>query len=978
MFWHEQGGENRRILLDLKSVLEEVQGEVKREEEKRSELQLHYRRDRCAWDLERAELKCQIAQLEARGSASGLVVVGGVGAEVVQGGGVGPSETLRRDREEQRQLLADTHTAAMDLRCRLDLNERGWLKERSELLERFASERREWESQLRDMQTKIDELYKEVRSRRERGGNVQDVGQRFSLHSSSTGSSLLSEPSVSDPPSSSCQSDTPQRTNHSNSNSSNSHGLAGRYGSSMTNSTANCVVRSSQVQRLDELGGVTQAEEQESVETQEVDTAELEAILKGVMGQGPERDIMDKVNVRVQAPFSRSHSKDSSYSNGKKRNTTALNTALKEIARVSEELCSYQDEIRRKAKDKRGNTEFPYLLEDGQKGGHKDSTILERDEITFDLNQLYADLRVLEEQNWITWSANTKDSWSSSSKKQKTNTTHPGQEKVAPPIPPRLTSWYLSNPTPPEPEVQTQESLALRKCHSPCVVVDRKSNSPSIVRKFEAMLQENEGKVLTEVGVASCSVPTNSNCNTGCCHNRWSCDGSRFGSSKSSTYVPVQKSLSEMNILTVGRENRLDHRLSDSPKSSESQKLVMGENSPYFLDLPSPNLPIVCINTQGSRRNITLEQKTAEFNRTLFQAEMGLGINEEDFIPAGVSVGCEPVCPTVGYEVTPRGAIVDLQPQRTEFKHQRGKPDILCVQSPGHALSSPPSHYPEVKLRIPSLDSRHQEGEVMEFTFDSLTSNVVSHDSNAVMSNIPSRITRHRETEPVNLKAYCVSASPKQSKAQLGERPHQANAGSTAQPLPETLPTQAGHKAQADTPRPGRRILNDHPWKPLTLASYPRPADSRSNYGAVEKILKSYESAAWAQQYQQRQPSLIQGPQPGFSQGESDRIELMDIREMDHLSLKPAPRKTQTQTTTRRETLSVQESQETSSSESVQKTFSRPARPANRRLPSRWASHSPSPSSSPSPSTTPVTQSTVSAQKHTFSYSAYHTETDLT
>ncbi|XP_062320685.1 uncharacterized protein KIAA0408-like isoform X1 [Osmerus eperlanus] len=874
----------------------------------------------------------------------------------------------------------------MDLRCRLDLNERGWLKERSELLERFDSERREWESQLRDMQTKIEELYKEVRSRRERGGNVQDVGQSFSLHSRCTGSSLLSEPSVSNPPSSSCQSETPQRTNHSSSNSSNSHGSAGLYGNSMTNSIANCVVRSSQVERLDELGGVLQAEEEESVGIQEVDTAELEAILKGVMGQGPERDIMDKDNVRVQAPFSRSHSKDSSYSSGKKRNTTALNAALKEIARVSEELCSYQDEITRKAKDKRVNTEFPYLLEDGQKGGDKDSTRLERDEMTFDLNQLYADLRVLEEQNWITWSANTKDSWSSSSKKQKTNTTHPEQEKVAPPIPPRLTSWYLSNPTPPEPEVQTQESLALRKCHSPCVVVDRKSNSPSIVRKFEAMLQENEGKVLTEVGVASCSVPTNSNCNTGCCHNRWSCDGSRFGSSKSSTYVPVQKSLSEMNILTVGRDNRLDRRLSDSPMSSEAQRLVMGENSPYFLDLPSPNLPIVCSNTQGSRRNITLEQKTAEFNRTLFQAEMGLGIDVEDLTPAGVSVGCEPVCPTVGDEVTPWGAIVDLQPQGTEVKHQRGKPDILSVQSPGHALSSTPSHYPEVKLRRPSLDSRRQEGEVTEVTFDSSTSNVVSHDSNVVKSNIPSRITRHRETEPVNLKAYCVSASPKQNKAQHGERPHQANAGSTAQPPPDTLPTQAGHRAQADTSRPGRRILNDHPWKPLTLAAYPRPPDSRSNYGAVEKILKSYESAAWAQQYQQRQPSLIQGPQPGFSQGEGDRIELMDILEMDHLSLNPAPRKTQTrshihtpltQTTTHRETLSVQESQETSSSESVQKTFSRPARPANRRLPSRWASHSPSPSSSPSPSTTPVTQSTFSAQKHTFSYSAYHTETAI-
>lgn len=58
-----QGGENRRILLDLKTVLEEVQLEVKREEEKRSELQLQYTRDRCAWDLEKAELKCRIAQV---------------------------------------------------------------------------------------------------------------------------------------------------------------------------------------------------------------------------------------------------------------------------------------------------------------------------------------------------------------------------------------------------------------------------------------------------------------------------------------------------------------------------------------------------------------------------------------------------------------------------------------------------------------------------------------------------------------------------------------------------------------------------------------------------------------------------------------------------------------------------------------------------------------------------------------------------
>lgn len=58
-----QGGENRRILLDLKTVLEEVQLEVKREEEKRSELQLQYTRDKWSWELEKAELKCRIVQV---------------------------------------------------------------------------------------------------------------------------------------------------------------------------------------------------------------------------------------------------------------------------------------------------------------------------------------------------------------------------------------------------------------------------------------------------------------------------------------------------------------------------------------------------------------------------------------------------------------------------------------------------------------------------------------------------------------------------------------------------------------------------------------------------------------------------------------------------------------------------------------------------------------------------------------------------
>lgn len=79
--------------------------------------------------------------------------------------------------------------------------------------------------------------------------------------------------------------------------------------------------------------------------------------------------------------------------------------------------------------------------------------------------------------------------------------------------------------------------------------------------------------------------------------------------------------------------------------------------------------------------------------------------------------------------------------------------------------------------------------------------------------------------------------------------------------------------------------------------------------------------------------------------------------------------------------VSPQEDEEPSVlSSSTRKTFSRPACPANRRLPSRWANRSPTSSSSntSSPSTTPVVPPSFPLQKHTssFSYShGFHIET---
>ncbi|PKU32628.1 hypothetical protein llap_17069 [Limosa lapponica baueri] len=62
----------------------------------------------------------------------------------------------------------------MDLRKQLENTERNWNEEKMELLERFDNERKEWECQWKVMQKKIEELYQEVKLRRESNMNVHD------------------------------------------------------------------------------------------------------------------------------------------------------------------------------------------------------------------------------------------------------------------------------------------------------------------------------------------------------------------------------------------------------------------------------------------------------------------------------------------------------------------------------------------------------------------------------------------------------------------------------------------------------------------------------------------------------------------------------------------------------------------------------------------------------------------------------------
>lgn len=68
------------------------------------------------------------------------------------------ADVLQQEREEQRRLLADSHSTALELRWKLQHGEKRWTRERNELLERFEKERQEWDRNLREMHRKMEKV----------------------------------------------------------------------------------------------------------------------------------------------------------------------------------------------------------------------------------------------------------------------------------------------------------------------------------------------------------------------------------------------------------------------------------------------------------------------------------------------------------------------------------------------------------------------------------------------------------------------------------------------------------------------------------------------------------------------------------------------------------------------------------------------------------------------------------------------------
>ncbi|XP_074867691.1 microtubule cross-linking factor 2 [Carettochelys insculpta] len=134
--------EHVKTLADTEEVLKELCMELREERQGANELQQQLAKAKAAWEVERTELKCHIAQLESKA---------GKGA---------PERALKREREEHQHLLAESYSAVMDLTKQLQISEKNWGQEKLELLRHFQEEQQAMEQQVKELQNKLNQLQK--------------------------------------------------------------------------------------------------------------------------------------------------------------------------------------------------------------------------------------------------------------------------------------------------------------------------------------------------------------------------------------------------------------------------------------------------------------------------------------------------------------------------------------------------------------------------------------------------------------------------------------------------------------------------------------------------------------------------------------------------------------------------------------------------------------------------------------------------
>nr|XP_056712449.1 uncharacterized protein KIAA0408 homolog [Euleptes europaea] len=656
----------------------------------------------------------------------------------------------------------------MDLRAQLETTtERNWNKEKMELLERFDNERKEWECQWKVMQKKIEELYQEVKLRRESNMNAFD---NKPIHSKTRQWFVHS-------PTSEC-SDTP--------------GL-------------NCCSENKE-------SLLTKAEK-ESKDTS--NKRKNHVFVKDNLAFENNKDVEDCPGLKTTKNY-----------------TQDLNIALKELAKVSEDLCSYQEEIRKKSNHRR--KKFLPSMEESAEGGTAP--------ITLETNHVYNSDPQTALTAFETEKQNNRKNLMGSNRCLK-DSAHAGVEKTdflpwqrneVPPVPPRSTSRHLTSSL--SAAVQVSEALVKYPGHRNHCQTQGSHNiiNPTLLKLCDAPgLPANEWKsvcgpaLATTVPMEKWDLSTECKLSVGFCHNTWTCKPIKTGNFTKNNSAPhsVQKSCSDGNMV--------------SPKQHpESQNSVC-----YSSDFYAPVCDTLGDSGYGTgmtQRNETLEAKIDEFNRTVFHTDKGQKCPPKSQMP-----------PRLSGKPTSHGILQDCMKNRTEKNE-----DVTDVLDP------------RLSLRMKDTPSN------------------------------PSKNTK-------------ATGQQKQVNGLLSSYQH---------------------------------MLHEHDWRPSNLSGRPRSADSRSNYGVVEKLLKNYEKSTslckskfhkdkWAQSN-----STFAG---GHCETVGHYFEMLQTdlgkQELQKIS-------------TRHVGLYTKQGSEKEKfpevsmpvKQSTGKSFSRPARPANRRLPSRWASRSPS------------------------------------
>ncbi|XP_069090939.1 uncharacterized protein KIAA0408 homolog [Pleurodeles waltl] len=731
-----QAGENRRILLDLKSLLQVVQIQLRREEKKNSSVQLQYAKDRCAWELERAELKYYIAQLESKASSS----CDDKTTPNLQ-------ETFKTETEEQKRLLPDAHSAAMDLHKQLESTERNWKMEKMELLERFDSERKEWECQWKVMQKKIEELYQEVKLRRESNGKNQDDSIQakvleFSVHSP-------------------CSEFT------------------------MQDGTAKEVSHLS----------ATDYKNPQTVSKKETHELSVDYLVCG------SHEVSESCN----------GSKSSKKENG------TLSQALSEIAKVSKELCSYQEEIRKKSHRRRMKS-YPLLGEYEEPENMTGKSVMSCVPASVQTAS-----SVISQRDEFNNRKNQKDAILESNPCNSTNGDAVYMDKPtftskeAPPVPPRSTSWNLSN----------------------MLTVSPQANNVS-TQVLGSSWASQQGKSGTNIGC----IDFGNKCKASSQANQGM--PSKYTTKGSMSLFSEKKATASVCNANVCQS-----------------KLVHTEGK-FEKDTNSCDMSLHHINGWSSNRGLPRS------------TDRKCGGNFEQLSNGKLSVKTE------------------------EFNRIVSKTNKCTIALPENLQSLTPTDNQE--------QSKHSSSSLCSCRDTSFGID------NAVRLSDPSLLVCKRETA-CSKGIITTSGHQKQMNGFQGSSSYQ-------------------------------QMLHEHDWRPTNLSGRPRSADSRSNYGVVEKLLKNLEKSA--------------GPTFCHSKGAGDKwtksvsefrvrgtetlnqyLEMLQTEQPTKDVLQNTPRPARNPCKQEPGTGKLNFPEMSSSSKSLsQKGFSRPACPANRRLPSRWASRS--------------------------------------